>query len=220
MMKNILNEFKTAYKIVGYGAKIKVNFMMAGLFLLLGIIFEFASKGTQITGSFYIVLSGMFLYQMIMSSDISTLVQASPYKKKIQCHYPMIAVIPWMFIALTIVLIIHYVFTLQDASQLQEQCQNLIVLGGCIFFMLTYFGIAYKYFIGATAFMIVSIMVMMFGANAYFRSPMAVELSFAGCVIFDYVASIAGCILCKLFTELLYKKDLSPLAFRGLIKKG
>ena len=64
-MNNLLNELKTAYKIVGYGAKIKVNFMMAGLFLLLGIFFEFATKGMQITGSFYIVLSGMFLYPLI-----------------------------------------------------------------------------------------------------------------------------------------------------------
>lgn len=219
-MKNFIDEFKTAYKIVGYGAKIKVNFMMAGLFLILGVLFEYMSQGTQVTGSFYIVLSGMFLYQMIMSSDISTLVQASPYKKKIQCNYPMIAVIPWMFISLTIVLIIHYMFTLNDASQLQVQCQNLIILGFCLFCMLVYFGFAYKYFIGATVFMVVSVMVMMFGVNAYFRMENAIELSFAGCVIFDYVCSILGCILCKVFTEMVYKKDLSPLAFRGLIKKN
>ncbi len=219
-MKNFIEEFKTAYKIIGYGAKIKQNFMMAGLFLLIGILFEYTSKGMQITGSFYIVLSGMFLYQMIMSSDISTLVQASPYKKKIQCNYPMIAVIPWMFIALTIVLIIHYILILNDSSLLQPQCQNLVILGLCLLFMLIYFGFAYKYFIGATIFMMISVMVMMFGMNAYFRGENAVELSFAGCVIFDYVCSIVGCILCKVFTELVYKKELSPLAFRGLIKKG
>ncbi len=219
-MNNLLNELKTAYKIVGYGAKIKVNFLMAGLFLLLGIFFEFATKGMQITGSFYIVLSGMFLYQMIMSSDISTLVQASPYKKKIQCHYPMIAVIPWMFITLTIVLGIHYMFAQSDSSNLQEQCQNLIVLGLCIFFMLVYFGIAYKYFVGATVFMIVSIMIMMTCANIYFRGENPAELTFVGCAVFDYVVTILGCIICKVLTEIFYKKDLSPLAFRGLIKKN
>lgn len=220
MMKNFINEFKTAYKIVGYGAKIRVNFMMAGLFLLIGILMEFATRGTQSTGSFYIVLSGMFLYQMIMSSDISTLVQASPYKKKIQCNYPMIAVIPWMFISLTIVLIIHYMFIMQDPSKAQLQCQTLIILGGCLFFMLAYFGIAYKYFVAATVFMVISIMVMMFAINGYFRSENPIELTFAGSAIFAYVCSIAGCIVCKVLTEIFYKKDLSPLAFRGLIKKN
>ena len=89
-MKELIN----AYKIVGYGAKIKTQFLLALVFLIIGIFIEIASEGTVSTGSFYIVLSGLFLYQMIVSSDISTLVQSSPYKKKIQCVYPMIAVIP------------------------------------------------------------------------------------------------------------------------------
>lgn len=194
--------------------------MMAGLFLLLGIIFEFASIGTQMIGSFYIVLSGMFLYQMIMSSDISTLVQASPYKKKIQCHYPMIAVIPWMFITLTIVLGIHYAFSLKDQTEPQRQCRTLVVLGLCIFFMLVYFGVAYKFFVSATVFLVVSIMVVMVGTNTLFTMDNPIELTFAGCAVFDYICAILGCVLCKILTEVFYKKDLSRLAFRGLIKKN
>ena len=215
-MKELIN----AYKIVGYGAKIKTQFLLAALFLGLGVLLEFMSQGTQSTGSFYIVLSGLFLYQMIVSSDISTLVQSSPYKKKIQCSYPMIAVIPWVFVTLNIVLLIHYYFAKHsDAEGLQAQCQTLVVLGLCIFIMLVYFGLAYKLFVTATVIMVVFVMVVMFVTSAIFREDNAPVLTFAGCAIFDYVCTIGGCILCKVITELFYKKELSSYAFRGLIRK-
>ena len=215
-MKELIN----AYKIVGYGAKIKTQFLLAALFLGLGVLFEFMSQGTQSTGSFYIVLSGLFLYQMIVSSDISTLVQSSPYKKKIQCSYPMIAVIPWVFVTLNIVLLIHYYFAKHsDAEGLQAQCQTLVVLGLCIFIMLVYFGLAYKLFVTATVVMVVFVMAIMFVTSAIFRSPVAPELTFAGCAIFNYVCTIAGCLACKGLTEIFYKQDRSSYAFRGLIKK-
>lgn len=215
-MKELIN----AYKIVGYGAKIKTQFFMAALFLALGILFEIMSGGTQSTGSFYIVLSGLFLYQMIVSSDISTLVQSSPYKKKIQCVYPMIAVMPWVFVTLNIVLLIHYFFAKNsDAAGLQAQCQTLVVLGLCIFIMLVYFGLAYKLFVTATVVMIIFVMVIMFATSAVFNSENAPELTFAGCAIFNYVCTIGGCLACKGLTELLYKLELSSYAFRGLIKK-
>ena len=215
-MKELIN----AYKIVGYGAKIKTQFLLALLFLIIGIIVEIGSQGTVSTGSFYIVLSGLFLYQMIISSDISTLVQSSPYKKKIQCTYPMIAVMPWVFITLNIVLLIHYYYAKVSGGEgLQVQCQTLIVLGLCIFIMMVYFGLAYKYFVTATSIMVVFVMVVMFVTSAIFREDNAPVLTFAGCAIFDYVCTIGGCILCKVITELFYKKELSSYAFRGLIRK-
>lgn len=215
-MKELIN----AYKIVGYGAKIKTQFLLALIFLIIGIFIEIASQGTVSTGSFYIVLSGLFLYQMIVSSDISTLVQSSPYKKKIQCVYPMLAVMPWVFITLNIVLLIHYYYAkISDAEGLQVQCQTLVVLGFCIFIMLVYFGLAYKYFITATTIMVIFVMVLMFVTSAIFRDENAPVLTFAGCAALDYVCTIAGCFMCKLITELTYKKELSSYAFRGLIKK-
>lgn len=215
-MKELIN----AYKIVGYGAKLKTQFLLAFLFLVIGIVVEIGSQGTVSTGSFYIVLSGLFLYQMIISSDISTLVQSSPYKKKIQCTYPMIAVMPWVFITLNIVLLIHYYYAKVSGGEgLQVQCQTLIVLGLCIFIMMVYFGLAYKYFVTATSIMVVFVMVVMFVTSAIFREDNAPVLTFAGCAIFDYVCTIGGCILCKVITELFYKKELSSYAFRGLIRK-
>ena len=215
-----MKELVNAYKIVQYGTKIGMQFGMALLFLALGIVLEFLTRGTQSVGSFYIVLSGMFLYQMIVSSDISTLVQSSPYKKKIQCTYPLLAVIPWIVVTLAIVCGLHCYFAATSGPDgYIEQGQQLIILGLCIFILMVYFGIAYKYFITATVVMIIFVMAVMFVVTGAYSNEYFVAPSLGFCVAFAWIAAVLGFVCCKVLTNLLYKKDLSKLAFRGMTRK-
>ena len=126
----MLSELKNAYKLVQYGLSLKKQLGFAALFAGIGIVLEIVTQGRQSTGAFYIVLSGLFIYQLIISSDVSTLVQSSPYKKKIQCFYPIISVVPWTYITFTIIVVIHWLFAKAGGERLiREHAMNIFLIG-------------------------------------------------------------------------------------------
>jgi len=217
----MFNELKNAYKLVQYGLSIKKQLGFAIMFALIGIAVEIASKGSQFIGAFYVVLSGLFIYQMIISSDVSTLVQSSPYKKKIQCFYPLIAIIPWTYIAFTIVVLIHMFFTKSaDAQGYREYSMNILLIGMMLFISMIYFGVSYKYFVLSTILMCVSVGVLMSAMGFISRKGSSLFDSYGLCVALAYLLLTIGSVLSGVISRLLYKKDLSKMAFKGVLGKN
>ena len=213
----MLEELKNAYKIVGYGLKIKTQLGLAAAFAGMGIFFEILSGGEDSVGSFYIVLSGMFIYQLIVSTDISTLVQSSPYKKKIQCTYPILATAPWLYMTLTILSIVHAIFARESEEKYLTMCRLTILLGCLLFILMIYFGLAYKFFVGGTVFMIISVFlpIIMFQNE----NPLSAKCTNLGvCTLIAYLLMTLGVVCCWLVTRLTYKKELSKLAFRASLR--
>ncbi|MCR4791832.1 MAG: hypothetical protein K5871_03720 [Lachnospiraceae bacterium] len=213
----MLEEFKNAYKLVQYGLKIKTQLGLAALFAVIGIVIEVLGQGEVPTGSFYIVLSGMFIYQLIISVDISTLVQSSPYKKKIQCSYPLIATAPWVFLTLTILTVIHAIYVSQSPEKYLVMCRMTMLLGSLLFILMVYFGLAYKYFIASTILMFISVFFPIFIfqnetiTGKYFTN-------FGVCVFLAYLLTTIGTFLCWLICRLTYRKELSKLAFKAALR--
>ena len=217
----MFKELKNAYKLVQYGLSIKKQLGFAAMFALIGIALEIATKGSQYIGAFYIVLSGLFIYQMIISSDVSTLVQSSPYKKKIQCTYPLIAVIPWTYIAFSIVVIIHWVFAKSaDAETYRQYSMNIFLIGFLLFITMSYFGISYKFFILSTILMCFGIGVVCSAMNILEHRNFTLFDSYSSCVVIAYILLTAGSILSGVLSRLFYKKDLSKMAFKGVLGKN
>ena len=213
----MLDELKNAYKLVQYGLKIKMQLGMAVLFVVLGIGIEILAQGQVVTGSFYIVLSGMFIYQLIISVDNSTLVQSSPYKKKIQCTYPLIATAPWVYMTLTIISVIHGIFAQESAEMYSTMCRMTLLLGALLFILMIYFGLAYKYFIIGTVVMFVSVfppIIILQNDN-----PLtALFTSYPACVVISYVLTTLGVIGCWIIAKVTYKRDLDKWAFKAAMK--
>ena len=213
----MLDELKNAYKLVQYGLKIKMQLGMAVLFVVLGIGIEIAAQGQVVTGSFYIVLSGMFIYQLIISVDNSTLVQSSPYKKKIQCTYPILATAPWVYMTLTIISVIHGIFAQESAEMYSTMCRMTLLLGALLFILMIYFGLAYKYFIIGTVVMFVSVFPPIFTLQN--DNPLtALFTSYPACVVISYVLTTLGVIGCWIIAKVTYKRDLDKLAFKAAMK--
>ena len=217
----MFKELKNAYKIIQYGLSVKKQLGFAIMFAAIGIALELVTKGTQPVGAFYIVLSGLFIYQMIISSGVSTLIQSSPYKKKIQCTYPLLAVIPWTYITFTIIVIIHGIFAKgTDPETGSQYGANILLIGFLLFITMAYFGICYKYFILSTVLMCFSITFPMTAINIISHKHIALFSNYAACAAIAYVLLTLGSILSWVLTRLLYKKDLSRLAFRGVLGKN
>ncbi|MCR5654800.1 MAG: hypothetical protein K6G07_04100 [Lachnospiraceae bacterium] len=215
-----MSDFKKAYQLVKFGISIKKQFGFAIFFALIGIVVEIATKGTQIVGSFYIILSGMFIFQTIISSDVSTLVQSSPHKRRIQVLYPLMATLPWVYLTLTIVSFVHAYFASHSADGYATQCNMMLILGVLMFILFVYFGVAYKFFMASMVMMLATVYTttyLMLGMEKLFPELMT---NFGLCVLIAYGLTTLGAVLCYVLMNVLYKKPLSKWAFRGMLGEG
>ena len=78
----MLKDIKLGFKLLKYGYRLKLNVIMLVFFAIFGIASEIFSKGTSIIGGVYFMMSGMFTFQLIMSMDVSELIQSTSLKKK------------------------------------------------------------------------------------------------------------------------------------------
>jgi len=213
----MFSELKNAYKIVQYGLSLKKQMAFAIGFAVIGIVLEAVTMGRQSTGAFYIVLSGLFIYQLIISADVSTLVQSSPYKKKIQCFYPIISVVPWTYITFTIIAVLHGFFA--KAGNSREHAMNIFLIGCFLFVTMIYFGVTYKFFVVSTVLMCISITIPITVVNILNRKGATLFDSYGLCVLIAYILLTAGSLLSFVLSNVTYKYELSPIAFRGMMGK-
>ncbi len=216
----MLSELKNAYKLVQYGLSLKKQLGFAALFAGIGIVLEIVTQGRQSTGAFYIVLSGLFIYQLIISADVSTLVQSSPYKKKIQCFYPIISVVPWTYITFTIIVVIHWLFAKAGGERLiREHAMNIFLIGCFLFVTMIYFGVTYKFFVISTVCMIISITIPITVVNILSREGSTFFDSYGKCAAIAYILLTLGSIGSYVLSQITYKFNLSDIAFRGMLGK-
>ncbi len=218
----MLDEFKRAYKLVQYGLSIKLQLVFAIVFTLIGIAVEIASRGTQFIGAFYIILSGLFLFQLVISVDNSALVQSSPYKRKIMVVYPYVVIIPLTYLLMAVLSVIHWRFAVTgSAEDYSNQARMMFILGVVLFLTNLFFGVCYKYFLLATMLLFV-FMIPVISLLQYDRFPIYQwsGVSFSRSVICAFVFITIGLVISYLLTNLLYRKPLSSMAFRGILGKN
>ncbi|MCR4897387.1 MAG: hypothetical protein K5891_11490 [Lachnospiraceae bacterium] len=212
-----MKELVNAYKLVQYGLALKKQLGFAALFGVIGIVLEVAGRANSLVGGFYVILSSMFVYQLIISVDMSTLIQSSPYKKKIQCTYPLIAVVPWVYVMMTVVILLHAYFgTHGTPEEYQMQCMTIVTLGALLCVVMIYFAFAYKYFIVSMIIMMLCVFAVMGGLNEH--SPVASLFDSMGVSIAAaYLLTTVGFIAAWILTRVVYKAEMSKMAFRTLL---
>ena len=87
----MLKDIKLGFKLLRYGYKLKLNVIMFVFFAVIGIASDIMSKGTSIIGGVYFMMCGMFTFQLIMSMDVSELIQSTSLKKKLQIYIPVLS---------------------------------------------------------------------------------------------------------------------------------
>ena len=78
----MLKDIKLGFKLLRYGYKLKLNVIMFVFFAVIGIASDIMSKGTSIIGGVYFMMCGMFTFQLIMSMDVSELIQSTSLEKE------------------------------------------------------------------------------------------------------------------------------------------
>ncbi|MCR5144979.1 MAG: hypothetical protein K6B67_06700 [Lachnospiraceae bacterium] len=214
----MLKDLKLGFKLLRYGYKIKMNIVIVAIFLAIAIIVEYTSQGENVIGGFYLMLIGMFVYQMVISTDISAFVASSPMQRKLQVNIPVITSTA-AYLLLYTVLLIERVFMIKAFPEREyELINSLIMILIMLFVANIYCAICFKYYaIGFILLFVFSFFVgFTFGVNGIDMFMVNLPLSIVG--IIGYGVIFAGAGVQYAIGSLLYRKPLSEFAFRGIFK--
>ena len=213
-----MKEFKRACKLYACGRviipMIVSGFLYDFLYYLFFRIFQISSLDSMfgwLLVAAYVCLVNVYIYGFLLSSlDYSTLVQSSPYKKKIQCVYPGIIKLFRGLIGCTIILVIER-FNVggikMDNTQIISKCFVTFGVSYIILTIIFVLGLKFPYAIGSSPILLIIAMIPIYMSN--------INLPYTECVLVMYACVIVGEIAGKILTELLYKKELSTLFSRG-----
>lgn len=214
----MLKEIKLGFKLIKYSYKLKMNIGMLILFLAIGVFSEVMTKGTSLIGGVYLMIGGMFAYQMVMSMDVSLMIQSTAMKKKLQIYIPaMVSFI--IYVAIFTFLVIEKVILMQNyAAETFEFVNTLLWIEMIMASVYIYTSICYKFFVlGFIVFMAIDMSMFMGLLTSGIMAAME-KLPFGVIVVIGYAIIILGTLLVVGVGNLLYKKPLSEFAFRGIFR--
>jgi hypothetical protein len=217
----MFNQIKLGIKLWKYAISAKSQIVCATIFFLLGAVWEIGNQGTGVIGGFYIVLSSIFITQLIVSVDFSTMVQASSYKKKLQTSMPVLVSTPVMLVTYTFLALIR-VYFFQASSEEEGRLEikfGLLLVGVLLCLTSIYMGICFKYFLAAMVVLeLVIVPILVIGMD--FDTGFVAHIPMAAIVAAGYVLIVLGQFLAYLLSRLAYRKDLSKYAFGAAMRRA
>ena len=151
----MLKDIKLGFKLLKYGYKLKLNVILLALFAIIGIASDIMSKGTSIIGGVYFMMSGMFTFQLIMSMDVSELIQSTSLKKKLQIHIPVLSSTVINLVVFTFLVVERVILIQNSVADKTQLIYTLFMLDVVLLIVYLYTSICYKYFLlGFIVFMV------------------------------------------------------------------
>lgn len=204
-----------------YGYKIKMNVIMMVVILAFGIVAEISSKGTSFLGGFYLMMTGMFAYQLIMSMDISEMVQSSAAKRKLQVGLPVVASTVVYLASYTFLLVERVILIHQNPQSREELLYTLFTILLIMITVYIFSSICYKYFVAGFILFLILFIGVDTGAVILWNNGIGAWLCQIGLgwlAVLGYAVVLLGGGIEYLLGSLLYRKPLSEFAFRGIFK--
>lgn len=204
-----------------YGYRIKMNVIFMLVILVIGIIVEITSEGTSFLGGFYLMMTGMFAYQLIMSMDISEMVQTSAMKRRLQVELPVVASTVVYLAAYTFLLVERVILIYQNPQGKEEALYTLFTIVLMMVTIYIFTAICYKYFVAGFILFLILFIGVDTGAVILWNNGIGAWLCQIGLgwlAVLGYAVVLLGGGIEYLLGSLLYRKPLSEFAFRGIFK--
>lgn len=209
------------FQLMKYGYKIKMNVIMMIVILAFGIVAEISSKGTSFLGGFYLMMTGMFAYQLIMSMDISEMVQSSAAKRKLQVGLPVVASTVVYLASYTFLLVERVILIHQNPQSKEELLYTLFTILLIMITVYIFSSICYKYFVAGFILFLILFIAVDTGAVILWNNGIGAWLCQIGLgwlAVLGYAVVLLGGGIEYLLGSLLYRKPLSEFAFQGIFK--
>ena len=95
-----------------YGLQVKTMLILSVAFFMFGLVFEFTLSSidyNNITSGLYLAISGVYVYQIMLTSSVSSLVQTSSMKHGLQTIYPAVFTLMTSLFTFTVFVVIRIV---------------------------------------------------------------------------------------------------------------
>ncbi len=217
----MLKDLKMGFQLMKYGYRIKMNVIFMLVILVIGIIVEITSEGTSFLGGFYLMMTGMFAYQLIMSMDISEMVQTSAMKRRLQVELPVVASTVVYLAAYTFLLVERVILIYQNPQGKEEALYTLFTIVLMMVTIYIFTAICYKYFVAGFILFLILFIGVDTGAVILWNNGIGAWLCQIGLgwlAVLGYAVVLLGGGIEYLLGSLLYRKPLSEFAFRGIFK--
>ncbi len=223
----MINDLKLGFKVIPYGLNFKGSIFSFLLFMVLGFVMEVSTPDMGL-GGLYIGMGSMLVIQLIHSICVSTMVQTSPYKKKLQTVIPSIIGGGYLLVANTVGLIAKWIgfqsnnmrngirFDGENAFAHMVLFSSLMMI-----VVMLYMGAALKCFWPAT----VIFFIVFVGLYASTTVSVAIgetgviSLPVEAAILISYVSIVLGSVLMYWIFKAMYKMEYSKITFDAALKR-
>ena len=222
----MINDLKLGHKVIKYGLNLRGNLIAIVLFLVLGCVMEFMTP-YMIMGSMYMGLASMMLVQVVHSVAVSTMVQSSPRKKRLQTRVPAFVGGLYMVILNTVMIVLKlvgsYVSPIEYEGGTEGISNAILMSSGIIILLALYMGVALKLFWPATIVFLISFygyygisgkMLDLMETEGTMIMP--IELS----ILISYLVVFTGSIIIYLIYRATYKLEYSKVTWEAALKRA
>ena len=229
-MKDIIKGFK----LFRYGLQAKMIIILAIIFFVLGILFEFTDfSGSNLfsLSALYLSLTGMYIYQLVFTTTVSKLTQSSPLKKKLQTSIPAIITLSSSLFVRTVYVVIRCLrmtpeFLEENGFTWIDAYSTILFMGIFIFVFLVYCSFSYKSFVFS--------LILLIGIFALYIAVYDTQFSIANfcakllindsnpilLIAVTYALVLLGGLLCYVISSLFYKKEISDISIRYAMRQA
>lgn len=222
----MIRDLKMGFQIMKYGLNAKYSVFVLVICLLAGILFGlFIPVGM---GGLYLGMAAMLVAQLIFSVSVSTMVQTSPQKKRLQTTIPTLMSGIFLFLANTINLILTwlgyvriknntnpFVTITMESGELET---GILFTSGLMIFIMLYTFLSMKHFgLGTILFLggfIGGYRYLQVGEVSYLIMP-----TWAA-VLLSYGMIVIGCVMMYGISCATYKREYSKRTFETLLKRA
>lgn len=223
----MIRDIKLGYQLMKHGLNFYRMIYGGLLILVLAIVSEVFTLGGGLS-TLVVGIFPMLMVQLMYSISLSTLVQSSPYKKRLQTTVPAIYVTLSMIAANTYCVLSHWInyeeiarYSSDIAAYMYEpgEYESSFVLTSVVLVVLMLFGA-----IGAKNFglSVVFIYGVFWGAGKMIikHGMPYVEIPVNIAIILSYAVTLLGCVLFYIIACVTYKQKHSKITFNGLLKRA
>ena len=222
-------------KMMRYALQFKMILVLAIIFFVFGILFEvvgFSDSGSSYSlAALYLALTGMYFYQLVFSTTVSKMVQASPMKKKLQVTGPVLITFITSFIVFAIYVAIRLIkvtpeFLADNNITYPRAYSTIPFMAGWLFIFFIYMAFSYRAYILSIIFIAVTVIgILGFSSKTEIFIRLSENLIGADnspliLILVSLAIMILGAIIGYILSLLLYKKPISDMAVRYALRQA
>ena len=219
----MISDLKMGFKVIKYGLNFKANIFSMLLLLVLGCVMTIMTPTMPASGM-YIGIGSIMVAQLIHSVAVSTMVQTSPYKKKLQTLIPAFYSGCYLLIANTVSVCLYVVGMHIMEWDIAEISNAILLMCGLMIIMLIYMGAAMKLFWPSTIVFFVAFMVYFMFMNIILDNMVGTELvmimPLEMSILVSYVVVILASVLMYLIFYATYKLEYSKTTWEAALKRA